>query len=73
MALKPEAQIYVEKARKAYKAAKILKKEVLWEDSFSRAYYAVLDLGKAILVNADFEIPKTHAGLVATLWATEAS
>ena len=69
MALKPEAKIYVEKARKAYKAAQILKKEVLWEDSFSRAYYAVLDLSKAILVSAGLDVPKTHSGLVATLWA----
>lgn len=68
MTLKPEATIYLEKARKAYRAARVLQKEILWEDAFSRAYYAVLNLAKAILTNANLEVPKTHSGLVATLW-----
>ncbi|MDO8538745.1 MAG: HEPN domain-containing protein [archaeon] len=69
--IKPESKIYIEKAQKSFKAAKILRKEGLEEDAFSRAYYAVLNLAKAILVNAGIELPKTHSGMIATLWANK--
>ncbi|MBU0577902.1 MAG: HEPN domain-containing protein [Bacteroidota bacterium] len=50
------------RARKALLAAKILLKEELFEDSISRAYYAVLHAAKAAL-SLDGVEPDTHDGV----------
>lgn len=60
---------HVERAKKALEAYKLLRQKNLFEDAFSRGYYALLHIGLAILDEAGEAPPKTHAGLVAKLWA----
>ncbi|MBI5036643.1 HEPN domain-containing protein [Candidatus Micrarchaeota archaeon] len=60
---------HVERAKKAFEAYRILRGKKLLEDAFSRGYYALLHVGLAILDEAGEAPPKTHAGLVAKLWA----
>ncbi|RLI77067.1 hypothetical protein DRP05_11330 [Archaeoglobales archaeon] len=63
-----EYLVFVERARRAEKAFKILWKNGLYEDALSRGYYAIIHLCFAILIKNDLTIPKTHAGLIAKLW-----
>ena len=60
--------LYIERAKKALEAAKILRKSGLLDDAFSRGYYAILHLGYALLLEVGESPPKTHAGLVAKLF-----
>ncbi len=50
------------RARKAYKAARLLLDQGLHEDAVSRAYYAVLHGAKAALITVG-EQPKSHEGV----------
>ena len=64
-----EYELHVERAKKAYRAFLILRREGLLEDAASRGYYAVLHLCRALLIKRGEPIPKTHAGLISKLWA----
>ncbi len=64
-----EDEIYLQKARNAYKAYRLLRERGLTEDAYSRGYYTVLYLTHALLLRNDQTLPKTHAGLVAKLWS----
>ncbi|WP_456469105.1 HEPN domain-containing protein [Archaeoglobus sp.] len=63
-----EYSLYLDRAKKAFEAFKILKERKLYEDALSRGYYAIIHLCFAILIKTDIEIPKTHSGLIAKLW-----
>lgn len=60
---------HIERAKKALQAAKLLQEGKLIEDAYSRAYYALLHLGIAILIKAGEQPAKTHAGLVSKLFS----
>lgn len=60
--------IHVERAEKAFQAFLVLKEKKLFEDAFSRGYYALLHLGFSLLLKHGHSLPKTHAGFIAKLW-----
>lgn len=64
-----EYELHIERAKKAYRAFLILRREGLLEDAASRGYHAVLHLSRALLLKRGESIPKTHAGLVSKMWA----
>lgn len=64
-----EDKTYLNKARNAYKAYRLLSRKGLVEDAYSRGYYTVLHLCHALLLKNRETLPKTHSGLVAKLWA----
>ncbi|HDM91790.1 MAG TPA: HEPN domain-containing protein [Candidatus Korarchaeota archaeon] len=64
-----EYELYIERAKRAYRAFLVLRKEGLLEDAASRGYYAILHLSRALLVKRGESIPKTHAGLISKMWA----
>jgi len=63
-----EYLVFVERAKRAEKAFKILWENGLYEDALSRGYYAIIHLCFAILIKSSLTTPKTHAGLIAKLW-----
>lgn len=63
-----EYLVFVERARRAEKAFKILWENGLYEDAISRGYYAIIHLCFAIFIKNNLTIPKTHTGLIAKLW-----
>lgn|GEM_PF-1625381 len=63
-----EYLVFIERAKRAEKAFKILRDSELYEDALSRGYYAIIHLCFAILIKNNLTIPKTHAGLIAKLW-----
>lgn len=62
MSKKERAVKELARAKKALLAAKILLQKELFEDSVSRAYYAVLHAAKAALALSDIEVD-THDGV----------
>ena len=60
--------MFIERAKRAEKAFKILWDNGLYEDALSRGYYAIIHLCFAILIKNNMTIPKTHTGLIAKLW-----
>lgn len=62
MSKKERAVKELARAKKALLAAKILLQKELFEDSVSRAYYAVLHAAKAALSLSDIEVD-THDGV----------
>lgn len=66
-----DRDVHVDRARRAYQAFRLLREQKLSEDAFSRGYYALLHLGFALLIRHGQDLPKTHSGLVAKLWASK--
>ena len=63
-----EYSVFIERAKRAERAFKILWNSGLYEDALSRGYYTIIHLCFAILIKNNLTIPKTHAGLIAKLW-----
>lgn len=63
-----EESEHIERARKAYKAFKILRKEGLREDAASRGYYSIVHLADALFLRKGESLPKTRSGIVSRLW-----
>ena len=59
----PEPIGRLKRAEKALQAAKNLYEDELYEDSVSRAYYAMYHAAKAALA-LEGSSPKTHSGLI---------
>lgn len=60
--LMDQAKQEMERARRALRAAEILAKEELYEDSVSRAYYAVLHAARAGLLTVPV-FPESHSAV----------
>ncbi len=54
----------MEKARRAMTSAEILLKDGDADGACNRAYYAMHDAARALLLHAGADLPKTHSGLV---------
>jgi uncharacterized protein (UPF0332 family) len=63
-----EYSVYMERAKRAERAFRILWNNGLYEDALSRGYYAIIHLCFALLIKNNMTIPKTHSGLIAKLW-----
>lgn len=61
--LRIKISLELKRSNESLKSAKVLMKEELYEDSISRAYYAIFHAAKAILLTIDVE-PKTHEGAI---------
>ena len=57
------AWAHLRKARRSFQAPERLLKDGLYEDSVSRAYYAMFHAAKACLANENL-FPKTHSGVI---------
>jgi uncharacterized protein (UPF0332 family) len=55
----------MEKARRALASAEILLKDGDADGACNRAYYAMHDAARAVLLHMHADLPKTHSGLVA--------
>lgn len=64
-----EEEARLRRSERALSSARILLKQGLLEDAYSRAYYSLLHLLSALLLKMGEELPKTHAGLLAKVWA----
>lgn len=61
--LRIKISLELKRSNESLKSAKVLVKEELYEDSISRAYYAIFHAAKAILLTIDVE-PQTHEGAI---------
>ena len=61
--LKEKAEKHFEKAKKKLEAAKLLLEKEFFDDSVSRAYYAMYHAAKAVLILKNID-PQKHAGVV---------
>ena len=59
--MKEETRNFIEKSKKAIRAAEIMLREDQYDVSVSRAYYSMLYTAKALLVEEDFRFKKHTA------------